>query len=444
MQPFARQTLIRAGRSIRCAAMGLIAAGALPVLAQTCPPWEVIPTPTPPDAVQSVIRDLDAIAQNDVWAVGSHHNNSQIKQLAMHWNGSSWTFFDIPVPIASGSGFLWAVAAAGSDDVWAAGDALRTAPDGFTGTHMLVVRWNGTQWNRLETPINSGSSGDLIWDIEIVGPDEVWFVGEGFPVPASSQPPLAMRWKSGSFELLDPPVLNPKVSGFGNGNSFRAIDSLSANDVWVVGAGGDGDPVYDVSQIFHWDGSTWEHRPGPIPGVWHDLNAVVTLSSNDVWAGGEYFDGDSYRGLSMHWDGSSWTQFPVPDSISGFVAFAPDDIFACGGRIMHWDGTAWSTVETFPQVDSPSLSAIDTLGPCEMWTGGRQIIGDSVLNLAARVLPGAPCSADFDGSGFVDTEDYDAFVRAFEAGTDNADVDGSGFVDTDDFDFFVHAFEAGC
>lgn len=54
------------------------------------------------------------------------------------------------------------------------------------------------------------------------------------------------------------------------------------------------------------------------------------------------------------------------------------------------------------------------------------------------------CPADFDCSGFVDTDDYDAFVHAFEDGTDNADVDGSGFVDTDDFDFFVHAFEAGC
>ncbi|MCG3123858.1 MAG: hypothetical protein GIKADHBN_02286 [Phycisphaerales bacterium] len=54
------------------------------------------------------------------------------------------------------------------------------------------------------------------------------------------------------------------------------------------------------------------------------------------------------------------------------------------------------------------------------------------------------CPADFDGSGFVDTDDFDAFVRAFEAGTDNADFDGSGFVDTDDFDAFVRAFEAGC
>ncbi|MCG3122989.1 MAG: hypothetical protein GIKADHBN_01395 [Phycisphaerales bacterium] len=52
--------------------------------------------------------------------------------------------------------------------------------------------------------------------------------------------------------------------------------------------------------------------------------------------------------------------------------------------------------------------------------------------------------ADFDGSGFADTDDFDAFVRAFEAGDPAADVDDSNFVDTDDFDTFVLAFVAGC
>ncbi|HRJ49807.1 MAG: hypothetical protein KF787_06020 [Phycisphaeraceae bacterium] len=52
--------------------------------------------------------------------------------------------------------------------------------------------------------------------------------------------------------------------------------------------------------------------------------------------------------------------------------------------------------------------------------------------------------ADFDGSGFVDIEDYTAFVLAFEEGGDDADFDGSGFVDIEDFSAFVLAFEEGC
>jgi hypothetical protein len=54
------------------------------------------------------------------------------------------------------------------------------------------------------------------------------------------------------------------------------------------------------------------------------------------------------------------------------------------------------------------------------------------------------CAADFDHTGFVDTDDFTSFVEAFEEGDIHADFDGSGFVDTDDYDAFVRAFEAGC
>jgi PA14 domain/Bacterial Ig domain len=54
------------------------------------------------------------------------------------------------------------------------------------------------------------------------------------------------------------------------------------------------------------------------------------------------------------------------------------------------------------------------------------------------------CIADFDQSGFVDIDDYVAFVAAFELGDQSADVDGTGFVDIEDFTLFVVRFEAGC
>ncbi len=54
------------------------------------------------------------------------------------------------------------------------------------------------------------------------------------------------------------------------------------------------------------------------------------------------------------------------------------------------------------------------------------------------------CPSDHDGSGFVDTDDFTAFVMDFEAGILRADFDRTGFVDTDDFTAFVLAFESGC
>jgi len=65
-------------------------------------------------------------------------------------------------------------------------------------------------------------------------------------------------------------------------------------------------------------------------------------------------------------------------------------------------------------------------------------------NLATVTLIYSECPADFDGSGFVDLDDFTDFVAMFELGDPSADFDRSGFVDTDDYDAFVTAFEQGC
>lgn len=86
----------------------------------------------------------------------------------------------------------------------------------------------------------------------------------------------------------------------------------------------------------------------------------------------------------------------------------------------------------------------------------QEILGfASVAYLGVDELPGQVgdyasyvtnfgCLADFDKSGFVDFEDFAAFVQAFEDGLDEADYDGSGFVDIEDFTSFVVDFESGC
>jgi hypothetical protein len=63
--------------------------------------------------------------------------------------------------------------------------------------------------------------------------------------------------------------------------------------------------------------------------------------------------------------------------------------------------------------------------------------------------------ADFDGSGFVDSDDFILYADQFALGCDgpgspdpacvkSADFDGSGFVDSDDFILYVQRFSNGC
>ena len=58
------------------------------------------------------------------------------------------------------------------------------------------------------------------------------------------------------------------------------------------------------------------------------------------------------------------------------------------------------------------------------------------------------CKADFNGDGFVDFFDFNAFVTCFEGGScppgKTADYNGDGFVDFFDFNAFITDFENGC
>ncbi len=88
-----------------------------------------------------------------------------------------------------------------------------------------------------------------------------------------------------------------------------------------------------------------------------------------------------------------------------------------------------------------TLSPIDCADAGEFYCVVEDSCGSFPTDPAAITVL-AP--SDYDGSGFVDTDDFTAFVIDFELGIDEADFDKTGFVDTDDFTAFVLAFEAGC
>jgi hypothetical protein len=54
------------------------------------------------------------------------------------------------------------------------------------------------------------------------------------------------------------------------------------------------------------------------------------------------------------------------------------------------------------------------------------------------------CEADYNGDGFVDFFDYDAFVADFESGSSLADINGDFMIDQFDYMQYVEAFERGC
>ncbi|MDX2017159.1 MAG: glycoside hydrolase family 15 protein [Planctomycetota bacterium] len=102
-------------------------------------------------------------------------------------------------------------------------------------------------------------------------------------------------------------------------------------------------------------------------------------------------------------------------------------------------------VQTFDYTYDPSIGAVEMAG----------VQATPVANALTTIKVEYALTADFDSSGFVDSDDFVLFVSHFELGctgsanpdaacTRSADFDGSGFVDSDDFIAYVSSFERGC
>jgi hypothetical protein len=131
------------------------------------------------------------------------------------------------------------------------------------------------------------------------------------------------------------------------------------------------------------------------------------------------------------------------DMKTSFPVYGLLDSPAAKIRFGSGDGVV-SDLEIFGGAFSPGEATTEEVR--EVFERLPMLRGESLLSFTGDCtdMEVKECTADFDGSGFIDTEDFDQFVRAFEAGEDIADYDHSGFVDTDDFDGFIRAFEAGC
>ncbi len=148
--------------------------------------------------------------------------------------------------------------------------------------------------------------------------------------------------------------------------------------------------------------------------------------------------------MRVDWnDASTWNSLAGGVSANGIEASTASTFdFTPGSR------DTWAVFDVTPDIRDLAIGSGGDHGWVILPTGTdgwRWNSSESpVLADRPRLEITYSCPADFDGSGFVDIEDYGVFVQVFEAGADEADFDQSGFVDIEDFTAFVLAFEAGC
>lgn len=353
-----------------------------------CGSWVESPTPAPgPD--HNVIRDLAGLAVNDQWAVGEYNavqgSVTSTFGFALHYDGSGWTQVNVPAPAAGPSSAdfgLNAVAMVASGDVWAAGYKVIPHPvNGFVGSQIFVMHWNGSNWSEVPAPITPATAtGARVEGIEVVAADDIWFFGAW--VGNGLRPALAMHWNGSGFTLHDTPYLaNP-------GHLLAAGFALSSDDIWAVG----GDTAFGWSTfdyMLHWNGSDWSHVSSPSLGLGQRLIDIEGSGPNDIWATGEYIVSGAVLPMMVHWDGSSWTNVPTPAGGASLVVLAPDDVWSSGaGPFAHYDGQSWSQVQALACIPGAALGSMHAVSG-ELWAAGRKT-GGGLKPLVVRQIPQVP------------------------------------------------------
>jgi hypothetical protein len=100
-----------------------------------------------PGEVTGVLTGVAAIAPDDVWVVGytGDPDLSLEQALLLHWDGQLWAIVDGGRAVGSGKSALRDVEAVAADDVWAVG---------YLHNQPLIVHFDGTTWSRSETAVS--------------------------------------------------------------------------------------------------------------------------------------------------------------------------------------------------------------------------------------------------------------------------------------------------
>lgn len=219
--------------------------------------------------------DVACISENDVWVVGyagGHGDDALIIPMAVHWDGSRWTEYDVPW-FGTRYNLIHNCSASGPNDVWAVGTYRNYAQD----YHSFMVHWDGSRWSHVPTPIE-GMQGDSLWDVAAIAPNDAWAVG------STAAGAVMMHWDGARWSLYGDQTQLPR--------GFSYLAAISSSDIWAVAAD---------NSFWHYNGLVWSrHSNPPVPGAtsWWRSGGLAASGSGDVWCVGGWTDGTKNYNLT--------------------------------------------------------------------------------------------------------------------------------------------------
>jgi hypothetical protein len=337
--------------------------------------------PTPNENFNNGLSAISASGPDDIWAVG---------QSLIHYDGTKWTAFPAPMIVGNNASLLEGVVDFSPTLAWAVGTV---GIGGIGSPGQVIEQWNGTTWSEFPGPVFVSGDTPGLSAMTAISPDDMWAVGSMLSEGGLLLNLLFEHWDGTAWTA---------TSQTTNSAFLLGASADATNDVWAVGFNGSEN---DKSRTLamHYDGTSWKTVAIPSVGTGaNQLNAVVALAPNDVWAVGFSTPVAPPKGaatltLIEHWDGTSWSVVTSPNvgpansfqsnKLYGITAVSPTDIWAFGSYfaasgsghqitlLEHWDGNSW-TIQPSPNPTKGGFLSDILMAGVALPGGDLWIVGD--------------------------------------------------------------------
>ncbi len=181
--------------------------------------WIKVPAPTPGTFPQ--LTGVAATSASQAWAVGAHNTE---QTLTLQWNGTAWRHVQSPNPASPpGDNGLNAVAATSGTDAWAVGVASKGSVN-----RNIALHWDGTTWH--EVPVPEPDRFHDLLGVTATSASNAWAVGDYGTGTVFHT--LMLQWNGMAWAR----VPSPSPGGPSGDDRLQAVAATSATNAWAVGS----------------------------------------------------------------------------------------------------------------------------------------------------------------------------------------------------------------
>jgi hypothetical protein len=169
--------------------------------------WSLVPSPSEGASGLSELNAVSCLSPTSCSAVGDYFNGSVSQTLAESFNGTAWSLVASPNPSNQVTDVLTSVSCLSAAACTAVGYSA-----GGTGYQNLAMQWDGATWSTTATPETGPDDDDLLESVSCGSPTSCTAVGSSSP-DGSSNDNLVEQWDNGVWTIVPSPGLDGELLG---------------------------------------------------------------------------------------------------------------------------------------------------------------------------------------------------------------------------------------